>query len=90
MHALRYEYCIACEVDWHEDQTCAQYQEWRAANAQGDAAYRQLLAQDQARTCPRCRNAAVKISGCDSVVCHKCRHSFSYSQAPLAVQTVQQ
>ena len=64
------EFCHACKVPWHDDSTCAQYQQWKADNADIDASFEQWARANNAMKCPACTVMVIRSAGCNCMRCH--------------------
>ena len=65
------------ELDREADER-RRHEEWRAANARGDAELRGLASREGWRACPRCLHLIERNGGCDHMTCSRCRCSFCY------------
>ena len=70
--------CVRCQVDWHEGQTCEQYQEWRADNAAGDDAMADMVGSGDVKVCVQCGNGVVNSEGCNHMTC-RCGAHFCHT-----------
>jgi hypothetical protein len=71
------ERCISCNVPWHKDQTCEQYQQWQADNEAGDDRMADLVGAGAISVCNRCGNGVYKHAGCNHMTC-RCGAHFCY------------
>jgi ariadne-1 len=76
-HAGRTCAARRAELDREVDER-RRHEEWRAANAGGDAALQGLAARAGWRACPRCAELIERNGGCDHMTCRGCRCSFCY------------
>eukprot|EP00007_Cunea_sp_BSH-02190019_P009526 CAMPEP_0174237130 /NCGR_PEP_ID=MMETSP0417-20130205/7096_1 /TAXON_ID=242541 /ORGANISM="Mayorella sp, Strain BSH-02190019" /LENGTH=614 /DNA_ID=CAMNT_0015315857 /DNA_START=108 /DNA_END=1949 /DNA_ORIENTATION=- len=52
------EYCKVCEVEWHDFQTCLEFQEWRQENEEADKRTEDLIQRhERLKRCPSCKIA---------------------------------
>jgi hypothetical protein len=80
-------------VEWHENSTCEQYQDWRKLNApesNGDAAFKRFLRNNKYRVHKRgqggCGHACFRTN-CNVVFCGVCKFHFCwfcYTRLPAA------
>ena len=70
-----HQWCLQCDIIWHKDVTCAQYQEWKAKNANADNEMERLVKQMGWKKCPGCGNACERIAGCNAMKC-RCGAAF--------------
>lgn len=74
-------YCLVCEVPFHEEQTCDQYQEHAKRRSEDEEKSLETVKQ-VSRPCPGpgCGVKLDKYTGCDHVTCEKtCTISFDMS-----------
>ncbi|KEQ63312.1 uncharacterized protein M437DRAFT_11045, partial [Aureobasidium melanogenum CBS 110374] len=72
-----HKHCMACEIPWHEGETCDQYQ------ARHDE---EIIQTEQAEAliaavtmpCPKCKVRIEKDGGCDHMTCAQCQYEFCY------------
>ncbi|CAD0098981.1 unnamed protein product [Aureobasidium mustum] len=76
--ACGHKHCTACEVNWHEDETCEEYQTRNAAQKQQE---QDSEAQVHAisKTCPNCATKIEKRDGCDHMTCSRCHYQFCWA-----------
>ena len=72
-----HQWCLQCDVIWHKGSTCAQYQEWKQNNANGDAEVERLVREMGWRRCPGCQNGVERVAGCNAMKC-RCGAGFCY------------
>jgi hypothetical protein len=72
-------YCMECMVGWHTGVTCAKYQEWASENKDSDALTLKFLRNGGGKQCPKCSVWIEKNSGCDYMMCRKCKYQFWWS-----------
>ncbi|KAG9528374.1 hypothetical protein KCU93_g4402, partial [Aureobasidium melanogenum] len=72
-----HKHCVVCEANWHEDQTCEEFQTIRqrlhAENEQSQQAVQKI-----SKPCPKCKVPIEKHQGCDHMTCSRCRHEFCW------------
>ncbi|KAH0020868.1 hypothetical protein KCU78_g6320, partial [Aureobasidium melanogenum] len=72
-----HKHCIVCEANWHQDQTCEEFQAVRrrlhAENERSQQEVKKL-----SKPCPGCRVPIQKNRGCDHMRCSRCRHEFCW------------
>eukprot|EP01006_Ploeotia_vitrea_P024618 TRINITY_DN57445_c0_g1_i1.p1 TRINITY_DN57445_c0_g1~~TRINITY_DN57445_c0_g1_i1.p1 ORF type:complete len:607 (+),score=257.86 TRINITY_DN57445_c0_g1_i1:45-1865(+) len=73
----QYTFCFNCEVEWHADSTCEQYQQWKVDNAQGADKYADW-AKKNTKPCPKCNVRIEKNGGCNHMKCTSCRHEYCW------------
>ena len=71
-----YRFCFNCNCQWHEKQTCAEYQEWKRINDQSDKEFK-TWAQKNTRPCPKCGSNIEKNRGCNHMTC-PCGYQFCW------------
>lgn len=71
-----YSFCDKCEVEWHSDSTCAQYQQWKRENSAGDSLYEKWR-QRHTKACPGCSKPIQKNGGCNHMSC-RCGKQFCW------------
>ncbi|KAL4512950.1 hypothetical protein ABPG72_017635 [Tetrahymena utriculariae] len=69
-------YCLACKSDFHEGQTCKEYQISNKYTEQ-DKNFEQLVKGQKFKQCSKCKMWVEKITGCDHMTC-RCRYQFCY------------
>jgi hypothetical protein len=74
--ACSQEYCLTCEIPWHEGKTCAEIKAEGLAKKE-DEEMRAMLEEMNWRKCPKCGFAVGKDDGCNRIPC-RCGHSFCY------------
>lgn len=62
-HACTHTWCESCHVEWHENQTCQQYKEWKEQNEKGDENMEQMKEQGLVMECPNCHNWGMRGKG---------------------------
>ncbi|KAI4831225.1 hypothetical protein E4T44_09621 [Aureobasidium sp. EXF-8845] len=75
--ACRHKHCVVCETNWHDDQTCEEYQATLHRNTETDE-QSQREVDKCSKPCPQCRVPIQKNSGCDHMTCKMCRHQFCW------------
>ena len=50
-----FSFCFNCKEEWHADATCAQYQQWKIENSEGEARYAEWIRLN-AKACPKCKS----------------------------------
>lgn len=71
-----FEFCFLCHDAWHQG-TCEQFREWKQVNGHADEAY-EVWRKQNTRTCPQCRAAIEKNSGCNHMTCGHCQYQFCW------------
>ncbi|CAG8434092.1 5293_t:CDS:2 [Diversispora eburnea] len=68
--------CYTHDVPWHEDKTCAEYEEYRQG---ADAATTDYL-QQKTKACPKCGIKIEKNEGCNHMTCtiSSCKYEFCW------------
>lgn len=61
-------HCTVCNTNWHENDTCEQYQARHQARQQAEAAS-EVMVQSTTKPCPACNSNIEKIDGCDHMIC---------------------
>ena len=74
-HVCRQKTCFTHRVQWHEDQTCEQYD--LKIDPDYEASRRWII--DNSKKCPNCPFQIEKNDGCDHMICTKCRHEFCWA-----------
>ncbi|KAH0362143.1 hypothetical protein KCU65_g8209, partial [Aureobasidium melanogenum] len=66
-----HKHCVACEANWHQDQTCEEFQAAREIIRQRDAENEQSQQEVDkiSKPCPECRVPIQKNNGCDHMTC---------------------
>ena len=72
-----HQWCLQCDVIWHKNMTCAQYQEWKQDNANADLVTDRLIREMGWKRCPDCHSVVERRGGCNAVKC-RCGTSFCY------------
>lgn len=66
--ACEHKHCVVCEANWHQDQTCEEFQalreKWNVENKQSQDEVNKI-----SKPCPKCTVAIQKNSGCDHMTC---------------------
>ncbi|KAI5202959.1 hypothetical protein AUEXF2481DRAFT_8503 [Aureobasidium subglaciale EXF-2481] len=76
--SCQHKNCVACEIDWHVDETCDQYQA-RRRTERGEEDERSRAEMEKiSKECPECHAPIEKNDGCDHMTCSKCRHEFCW------------
>ncbi|THY30266.1 hypothetical protein D6D01_03279 [Aureobasidium pullulans] len=73
-----HKHCTICEVDWHEDETCEQYQSRNQVQKEYEAESEATL-QATSKPCPNCQARIEKSDGCDHMLCSQCQHQFCWA-----------
>ncbi|KAG9674625.1 hypothetical protein KCU95_g11718, partial [Aureobasidium melanogenum] len=72
-----HKHCIVCEANWHQDQTCEDFQALRqrlhAENERSQQEVKKL-----SKPCPGCSVPIQKDRGCDHMTCSRCHHQFCW------------
>jgi hypothetical protein len=68
--ACRHKHCVICETNWHDDQTCEEYQAALHRNTETDE-QSQREVDKCSKPCPECRVPIQKNSGCDHMTCQQ-------------------
>ncbi|KAG9600055.1 hypothetical protein KCU77_g3415, partial [Aureobasidium melanogenum] len=76
--ACGHKHCIVCEVNWHESETCEEYQTRNSAQKQQEADS-EAEVQAISKSCPNCNTRIEKGDGCDHMSCSRCHHQFCWS-----------
>lgn len=75
---LAHQWCLECDVAWHANATCAQYQEWKKANAAADTAMGDLMKSQKWAKCPTCSQGVIREKDtCNAMMC-RCGTKFCY------------
>ncbi|KAF2071093.1 hypothetical protein CYY_007579 [Polysphondylium violaceum] len=72
-----FDFCFNCEVEWHHNSTCHQYQIWRIENKLVDTTYSAWTKKADTKKCPKCKSIIEKNEGCNHIVCH-CGYNFCW------------
>ncbi|KAG9747735.1 hypothetical protein KCU73_g7274, partial [Aureobasidium melanogenum] len=73
----RHKHCVVCETNWHEDQTCEEFQAELHRNTENDEKSEKEV-EKISKPCPECRVPIQKNQGCDHMTCSRCRHQFCW------------
>ncbi|RHZ56054.1 hypothetical protein Glove_406g42 [Diversispora epigaea] len=75
-NACKSKSCYTHDVPWHEDKTCAEYDEYRKG---ADAATIDYL-QRETKSCPKCGIKIAKNGGCNHMTCtvSSCKYEFCW------------
>ncbi|KAI4721530.1 hypothetical protein E4T48_02122 [Aureobasidium sp. EXF-10727] len=75
-----HKHCVVCEANWHEDQTCEEFEAAREVERQRNAENEQSQKEVDkiSKPCPECRVPIQKNQGCDHMTCSRCRHEFCW------------
>ena len=67
-------WCVSCEAEWHDGQTCSEYRWANVDDAKSKEEQNALksLQKQGARRCPHCSLAVIKDGGCPSVSTRHC------------------
>lgn len=76
--ACGHKHCVACEANWHEDETCTQYQDRRRVERGVENDQSQQEVEKLSKPCPKCKVPIEKNNGCDHMTCSRCRHHFCW------------
>lgn len=68
--ACGHKHCVSCETNWHEDQTCEQYQATLHRNTENDEQSQQEVNRIS-KPCPQCHIPIQKHTGCDHMTCEQ-------------------
>jgi hypothetical protein len=68
--------CRECKVEYHFDESRAQYQERMAGS---DEKFRKWVEDQCAKHCPRCNGVVQKDSGCNHITCGWCDQHFCFA-----------
>ncbi|CAD0093066.1 unnamed protein product [Aureobasidium mustum] len=70
-----YCHCMACEIPWHEGETCDQYQ----ARHDEEIIQTQVMVRQTSKICPGgCGARIERNGGCPHMLCSRCSHEFCY------------
>jgi len=72
-----FDFCFNCEVEWHHNSTCHQYQIWRIENKLVDTTYSVWTKKADTKKCPKCKSIIEKNEGCNHIMCH-CGYNFCW------------
>ncbi|KEQ68764.1 hypothetical protein M436DRAFT_57838 [Aureobasidium namibiae CBS 147.97] len=64
-----YKHCVVCETNWHEDQTCEEFQATRQLSLNAEDEKSQQEVEKISKPCPQCHVRIEKIGGCDGMTC---------------------
>lgn len=64
----RHKHCVVCETNWHEDQTCEEFQAELHRNTENDEKSEKEV-EKISKPCPECRVPIQKNKGCDHMTC---------------------
>lgn len=64
-----HKHCVVCETDWHQDQTCKEFQATRQRPLNAEDEKSQQEVEKISKPCPQCHVRIEKISGCDRMTC---------------------
>lgn len=67
--ACGHKHCVACEANWHEDETCTQYQDRRRVERGVENDQSQQEVEKLSKPCPKCKVPIEKNNGCDHMTC---------------------
>ncbi|TIA27546.1 hypothetical protein D6C79_10609 [Aureobasidium pullulans] len=73
-----HRHCTVCEVDWHKEETCEQYQSRNQDQKEYEAESEATL-QATSKPCPNCQARIEKSDGCDHMLCSQCQHQFCWA-----------
>ncbi|KAL6705638.1 hypothetical protein ACN47E_006585 [Coniothyrium glycines] len=79
--------CAQCNVQWHPDQTCAEYaaRSIDKTLSHPELETLKLMQTKDGRRCPNCALVIEKDGGCDSMLCMACHKYFNWESAPSVV-----
>jgi hypothetical protein len=63
-----HKHCTACEINWHDDETCEEYQARHQTQKQQEADSEEKI-RTLTKFCPRCDSPIEKSEGCDHMTC---------------------
>jgi hypothetical protein len=63
-----HKHCTACEVNWHDDETCEEYQARHQTQKQEEEDSKKAMG-ILTKCCPRCDSPIEKSEGCDHMTC---------------------
>lgn len=69
-------YCMSCKVDWHEDETCEEFQKNRKMPRE-DRLFLKHVQGSNYKQCAKCKFYVSKTDGCDHMTC-RCGYEFCY------------
>jgi len=69
-------YCVNCKVEWHNNMFCEDFQEQK--KNQTDEAYKENANRLGYKPCPTCNFFYERTSGCNAMVCTRCKTPFCY------------
>ena len=66
--------CVKCNVPWHTDSSCDEFQAARNAEATSERLTKQSeeYIDRECKLCPKCKAPGKKEDGCDHIVCMSC------------------
>jgi hypothetical protein len=75
--------CIKCKKQtcayhrtiWHIGMTCEQYDQSKILSGDDNT---QIWLKKYSKKCPKCQISIEKISGCDHMICKRCKHEFCW------------
>ncbi|GMH44954.1 hypothetical protein BSKO_12911 [Bryopsis sp. KO-2023] len=72
-------WCRNCEVEWHENMTCEEFQLARTGKEE-DTAMMQMLNEGRIKRCPKCQQHGMKEESeeCNAITCQSCKCSFCW------------
>lgn len=82
-------YCTSCNVLFHEDMTCEEYQSkirLDSENAQSEDCIKSLISSGEYKKCPNCTIPYSKIDGCNLVTCGYCKQQICWQTGLLRTQ----
>jgi len=85
-YKCKYCWCSQCDVPWHADVTCQEYQTWKknlkVKKLKEKTEYHTLLFEEwvkkNAKVCVSCGHAIQKNGGCNHMTCSRCRSQFCW------------
>ncbi|KAF2740845.1 hypothetical protein EJ04DRAFT_482172 [Polyplosphaeria fusca] len=79
--------CASCEVEWHTDMTCGEYNarhiHHRMTAPEMDTL--EIMQKKDGKRCPNCYIVIEKDGGCNGMYCMGCKTFFDWETAPSAV-----
>lgn len=75
--------CIKCKkqtcayhrIIWHIGMNCHEYDQSKFDSIDNNT---QIWLNKHSKKCPKCKSYIEKISGCDHMICQKCKHQFCW------------